>query len=294
MASVCGGSLALMDAGVPISAPVAGVAVGLISVPNTEKPYELMDYRILTDILGIEDYLGDMDFKMAGTKKGITAVQLDTKVPGLPLKVIMEALVQGSDGKNKILNIMAAAISKPREEKKDNWPISEKLEVPVHKLSHFFGFGGYNIKKLRNDTGVQLTNIENGVFSIFAPNAAAMAEAKEVIDKLLTQEKEPQLEFGAIYTAKIVEIREVGVMVTLYPNMKPALVHNSQLDQRKIHHPSALGLEEGQEIQVKFFGRDPASGSMRLSRRVLQSVPSQIVHNYHGSKNLSEAKKPDS
>ncbi|XP_054714086.1 polyribonucleotide nucleotidyltransferase 1, mitochondrial-like isoform X2 [Uloborus diversus] len=293
MASVCGGSLALMDAGVPISLPVAGIAVGLISVPNEEKPYEIEEYKILTDILGLEDYLGDMDFKIAGTKKGITAVQLDVKVPGLPLRIIMEAIQQGADGKSKILSIMNDTISKPREQKKENWPLSEKLVVPMHKLSHFFGFGGHNIKKLRAETGVQLTSIENGVFSVFAPNAAAMSEAKEIIDQLLTEERAPELEFGAIYKAKIVELRENGVMVTLYPSMKPTLLHNSQLDQRKISHPSALGLEIDQEIQVKYFGRDPASGNMRLSRKVLQAIPSQIVRNLVGE-NVSKVESTNS
>ncbi|GFS96598.1 polyribonucleotide nucleotidyltransferase 1, mitochondrial [Trichonephila clavipes] len=279
MASVCGGSLALMDAGVSISTPVAGIAMGLVSVSNPEKSYEITDYRILSDILGLEDYLGDMDFKIAGSKKGITAVQLDVKVPGLPLRVIMEAIQQGSEGKNKILSIMNETISKPSE-KKDNWPVSEKLEVPAHKVSQFFGLGGSNIKKLRAETGVQLTTIENNIFSVFAPNSEAMAEAKEIIDKLLLEENAPELVFGAIYTAKIVEIRDIGVMVTLYPNMKPALLHNSQLDQRKIQHPSALNLEIGQEIQVKYFGRDPASGQMRISRKALQSIPSSFVHNF--------------
>ncbi|GFY39604.1 polyribonucleotide nucleotidyltransferase 1, mitochondrial [Trichonephila inaurata madagascariensis] len=279
MASVCGGSLALMDAGVSISTPVAGIAMGLISVSNPQKSYEITDYRILSDILGLEDYLGDMDFKIAGSKKGITAVQLDVKVPGLPLRVIMEAIQQGSEGKNKILSIMNETISKPSE-KKDNWPVSEKLEVPAHKVSQFFGLGGSNIKKLRAETGVQLTTIENNIFSVFAPNSEAMAEAKEIIDKLLLEENAPELVFGAIYTAKIVEIRDIGVMVTLYPNMKPALLHNSQLDQRKIQHPSALNLEIGQEIQVKYFGRDPASGQMRISRKALQSIPSSFVYNF--------------
>ncbi|KAG8197081.1 hypothetical protein JTE90_004347 [Oedothorax gibbosus] len=280
MASVCGGSLALMDAGVPISTPVAGVAMGLISVPDEDKPYKISDYRILTDILGLEDYMGDMDFKIAGSKKGITAAQLDIKIAGLPLPIIMEAIKQGADAKSKILSIMNATISKPRETKKDCWPVSEKLEVPMHKLSHFYGFSGVNIKKLRAETGVQITSMENGVFSVFAPNSEAMAEAKEVIDKLLTEEKAPDLEFGGIYTAKIVELRDSGVMVTLYPSMKATLLHNTQLDQRKIHHPSALGLEVGQEIKVKYLGRDPATGSMRLSRKVLLSIPSQLVKNF--------------
>lgn len=114
--------------------------------------------------------------------------------------------------------------------------------------------------------------MDDTYFSLFAPNQTAMDEAKEIIDEILTSQREPTLEFGAIYTAKIVEIRDIGVMVTLYPNMNPVLLHNSQLDQRKVNHPSALGLEVGQDLHVKYFGRDPASGTMRLSRKVLQTT----------------------
>ncbi|KAH7972249.1 hypothetical protein HPB52_009899 [Rhipicephalus sanguineus] len=386
MASVCGGSLALMDAGVPVSAAAAGVAIGLVTLPDPERSYELADYRLLTDILGIEDYLGDMDFKMAGTKKGITALQADIKIPGLPLKVVMEAIQQATGGfvsidptfdcvhlagaglhadlatilpawlllrprlgvvvvlgletappmtastgsgsvhlagaglhadlatilpawlllrprlgvvvvlgletappmtastgsgkgKSEILKIMNDVISKPRTQKKDNWPVSERLEVPVHQRARFVGLGGHNVKKLTAETGVQLSAIDDTCFEMFAPNQDAMNEAKEMVEQFLKEEREPTLEFGAVYTAKIVEIRESGVMVTLYPTMTPTLLHNSQLDQRKVSHPSALGLEEGQEITVKYFGRDPVSGKMRLSRKVLQTPPSSVIRN---------------
>ncbi|CAH1972509.1 unnamed protein product [Acanthoscelides obtectus] len=265
MATVCGGSLALMDAGVPIISPTAGVAIGL------EKDIE--NYQILTDILGIEDYMGDMDFKVAGTRKGITALQADIKIPGLPLKIVMESLQQAVDAKSSIINIMHECIDKPREQKKENWPVCEKLEVEAHKRARLLGVGGYNLKKLYAETGVQVSQADDTAFQIFAPSQHAMDEAKEIIEKLLATEKAPELEFGGIYKATVVEIRDIGVMVTLYPGMPPALLHNSQLDQRKIAHPSALGLEVGQEIQVKYFGRDPVSGLMRLSRKVLQAMP---------------------
>lgn len=276
MASVCGGSLALMDAGVPIAAPAAGVAIGLVSRPSTEKPDEL-DYRILTDILGIEDYLGDMDFKIAGTKKGITALQADIKLPGIPLKIVMEAITAGVEAKSKIIGIMNREINQPRL-KKENWPVSEALDIPAHQRGKFVGAGGINLRRLMAETGAQVSSDEEGNFTIFAPNQDAMAEGKEFISKLLEASSEPTLEFGCIYTAKIVEVRESGVMVTLYNNMHPALLHNSQLDHRKVSHPSALGLEVGQEIQVKYFGRDPVSGVMRLSRKVIQG-PSTVVRN---------------
>ncbi|CAG2057089.1 unnamed protein product [Timema podura] len=286
MASVCGGSLALMDAGVPISSAAAGVAIGLISCYPGNDTKHLEDYKILTDILGIEDYMGDMDFKLAGTKKGITALQADVKIPGVPLKVIMEAVQQGTDAKSAIIDIMNDTISNPRKQHKENWPIIEKLDVPAHKRSKFIGPGGSNLRRLMVETGVQIrrefenglfgncvfvgdsgygctnylitplevvatteeslfqegqvSQLEDNIFSVFAPNNSAMDEAKEMIEEFLTTEREPELEFGGIYTAKIVEVRDIGVMVTLYPSMVPALLHNTQLDQRKFQYNSKV------------------------------------------------------
>ncbi|XP_058790116.1 polyribonucleotide nucleotidyltransferase 1, mitochondrial [Phymastichus coffea] len=271
MASVCGGSLALMDAGIPVTTPAAGVAIGLVTKYEKDTRH-LVDYRILTDILGLEDYLGDMDFKVAGTRKGITALQADIKVSGLPLKIIMESLDRANEAKNKIINIMNQVIATPRIEKKDNMPITEVIDVPVHLRGKLLGVGGSNVKKIFLQTGVHINHDENTRFVLFAPNQTAMNEARETIDEILKQDREPKLEFGGIYTATIVEIRDVGVMVILYPNMPPALLHNSQLDQRQVTHASALNMEVGQEIQVKYFGRDPASGAMRLSRKVLQTT----------------------
>ncbi|KAK4884450.1 hypothetical protein RN001_000721 [Aquatica leii] len=272
MASVCGGSLALMDAGVSVSAPAAGVAIGLVSRYNDNDTKHIEQYQLLTDILGIEDYMGDMDFKLAGTKKGITALQADIKLPGLPLKIIMEAVLKATEAKAKILEIMQECIDKPRISKKDNWPVVDKLQVEAHKRSRLIGVGGINLKKLLYETGVQVSQVDDNNFTIFAPSQQAMDEAQEIISKLLNAERAPDLEFGGIYTATIVELRDIGVMVTLYPDMPPALLHNSQLDQRKVSHPSALGVEVGQQMQVKYFGRDPVSGLMRLSRKVLQSA----------------------
>uniref|UniRef100_A0A5G2R6M2 Polyribonucleotide nucleotidyltransferase 1, mitochondrial n=1 Tax=Sus scrofa TaxID=9823 RepID=A0A5G2R6M2_PIG len=248
MASACGGSLALMDAGVPISSAVAGVAIGLVTKNNPDKG-EIEDYRLLTDILGIEDYHGDMDFKIAGTAKGITALQADIKLPGIPIKIVMEAIQQAS----------------------------ETVQVPLSKRAKFVGPGGYHLKKLQAETGVTISQVDEETFSIFAPTPSAMHEAKDFITEICKDDQEQQLEFGAVYTATITEIRDTGVMVKLYPNMTAVLLHNTQLDQRKIKHPTALGLEVGQEIQVKYFGRDPADGRMRLSRKVLQSPATTIV-----------------
>ncbi|XP_076756679.1 polyribonucleotide nucleotidyltransferase 1 isoform X2 [Xylocopa sonorina] len=269
MASICAGSLALMDAGVPISAAVAGVAMGLIyNSDNIESEEE--NYKILTDISGIEDHLGDMDFKIAGTKKGFTAFQADVKVPGVPLKVIMESIQSASLAKSRIINIMNEVLSAPKIDAKENKPVLDTIEVPMHQRGKFLGIGGSNLKKILYETGVNIYSENDIVFSIFAPNQSAMDAAKNMIDEILQTNVEPTLTFGDIYTAKITEIRETGVMVTLYPTMVPTLLPNSQLDQRKIHHPSALELNVGDEIKVKYFGRDPVSGRIRLSRKVLQ------------------------
>ncbi|CAH2094799.1 unnamed protein product [Euphydryas editha] len=274
MASVCGGSLALLDAGVALSAPAAGVAVGLVS---RSEGGHIQDYRLLTDLLGIEDYMGDMDFKVAGTKKGITALQADVKLPGLPLKIVMESVQKACDAKSKIIDIMNQCIDKPRQGRKENMPVMEEMEVEAHKRAKLLGIGGSNLKKLYLETGVQISPIDETRYSVFAPSQAAMDEAKARVSAALNTERTPELEFGAIYTAKVVEVRDIGVLVTLYSGMSPALVHNTQLDHRKIMHPSVLGLDVGSEIQVKYFGRDPVSGQLRLSRKVLTSPPPGIV-----------------
>nr|XP_023683906.1 polyribonucleotide nucleotidyltransferase 1, mitochondrial [Paramormyrops kingsleyae] len=289
MASVCGGSLALMDAGVPISAPVAGVAVGLVSKANLEKPTEIQDYRLLTDILGIEDYNGDMDFKMAGTNKGITALQADVKIPGLPLKIVMEAIQQATVAKREILTIMHKTIAKPRASRKDNGPAVETVRVPISRRARFVGPGGYNLRRLQAETGVTISQVDEETFSVFAPTPGAMSEAQEFITEVCKDDQEQQLEFGAIYTATITEIRDIGVMVKLYPNMTAVLLHNSQLDHKRIKHPSALGLEVGQQIQVKYFGRDPTDGRMRLSRKVLQSPAVTVVKSLSDKHSISMA-----
>ncbi|EZA54837.1 Polyribonucleotide nucleotidyltransferase 1, mitochondrial [Ooceraea biroi] len=155
MATVCGGSLALLDASIPILSPVAGVAMGLITKYN-ESNTDIEEYKILTDLLGIEDYLGDMDFKIAGTKRGFTAFQADVKIPGIPLKIIMECINQATDAKTEIIKIMNKVIQTPRQTKKDKMPVVEKLEVPIHQRGKFLGIGGTNLKKIFLETGVHV------------------------------------------------------------------------------------------------------------------------------------------
>ncbi|CAG5004092.1 unnamed protein product [Parnassius apollo] len=274
MAAVCGGTLALLDAGVALSAPAAGVAVGLVS---RHQDGALVDYRLLTDLLGIEDYMGDMDFKVAGTKKGINALQADVKIPGLPLKVVMESVQKACDAKSRIIDIMNQCIDKPRQGKKENMPVTEELEVEVHNRSKLLGVAGINLKRLYIETGVQVSPIDETKYSVFAPSSAAMEEARARIAGWLQSSRTLELEFGAVYRARVLELRDAGVLVAIHPALPPALVHNSQLDHRKIQHPSVLGLAVGSEINVKYFGRDPVSGQMRLSRKVLTSPPPGIV-----------------
>uniref|UniRef100_A0A3Q3BFP4 Polynucleotide phosphorylase 1 n=1 Tax=Kryptolebias marmoratus TaxID=37003 RepID=A0A3Q3BFP4_KRYMA len=267
---ICDTTYTLVFPGVPISSAVAGVAIGLISKANSENPSEMEDYRLLTDILGIEDYLGDMDFKLAGTNKGITALQADVKIPGLPLKVVMEAIQQATVAKREILGIMNKCIAKPRESKKENGPVVENVRVPVSRRARFVGPGGYNLRKLQAQTGVTISQVDEETFSVFAPTPGAMNEAQDFIKEICKDDQEQQLEFGAVYTATITEIRDIGVMVKLYPNMSPVLLHNSQLD-----HKYAPVVIVGRH--VKYFGRDPTDGRMRLSRKVLLSPAATLV-----------------
>ncbi|KAM6366504.1 polyribonucleotide nucleotidyltransferase 1, mitochondrial isoform 3-T5 [Alca torda] len=252
MASACGGSLALMDAGVPVSSAVAGVAIGLITKSNLEKG-DIEDYRLLTDIL------------------------VDLKLPGIPIKIVMEAIQQATTAKREILQIMNQTLAKPRPNRKESGPVVETIHVPLSKRLRFVGPGAYNLKKLQAQTGVTVSQLDEETYSVFAPTPSAMHEAREFIREICKDDQEVSLEFGAVYTATITEIRDSGVMVKLYPNMTPVLLHNSQLDQRKVKHPSALGLEVGQEIQVKYFGRDPTDGRMRLSRKILQSPATAVL-----------------
>lgn len=289
MATVCAGSMALMDAGVPITAPAAGVAMGLVTKYQEDDTKHIEDYKILTDQLGIEDYMGDMDMKVAGTKKGVTSIQTDIKIPGLPLKIVNESLLKAMEAKSRIIDIMSECINAPRLGKKSSWPVSEKMTIEPHQRNKIIGPGGMHVKQIFLETGVQLNQLDEASFELFAPSQSAMDEAKEMIEKLKEKERVPELDFGGIYTAKIVELRDIGVMVSLYPSMPPALLHNSQLDQRKVAHPSALGLAVGQEIPVKYFGRDPVSGLMRLSRKVLQAPASAIVRNLDRSNTASSS-----
>ena len=268
MASICGGSLALLHAGVPIKRPAAGVAMGLFS--STDDPDAS---AVLTDISGIEDYFGDMDFKIGGTRNGLTALQLDLKIPGLAPALFNQALEKASLAHATFLDIMGEVISSPRDTSdSETMPVTSALSVPAGRVAQVLGVGGANLKRLTAETGVQVSSVGDGSFQLFAPNAAAMEEAQERLASLM-EDSEPELEFGAIYTGTIVELRESGVMLRIGGSRaRPHFIHNSQLDSRKVAHPSALGLSKGSELSVKCFGREPVSGRLRLSRKALLSI----------------------
>ena len=272
--------MALLDAGVPLADIVSGVAMGLVTRDQ--------QHSVLTDIMGMEDYMGDMDFKFAATKHGVCAIQADVKIAGISLDIIKESVEKGMEANHSILDIMGQCIKTPRASKAC-WPVSKQLQIPVHKRGKFLGPGGLNIKKITGETGVQIHAEDEGGWTMFAPSSEAMAEADNMLETILSEEKVPELEFGAIYTGKIVEMMERGVMLELHPGMEPMMCTNSQLDARKVAHPSALGLQLGQEIQVKYYGRDPVSGQIcqltkhyykrkllsghvRLSRKVLTTA----------------------
>ncbi|XP_075680844.1 polyribonucleotide nucleotidyltransferase 1 isoform X1 [Dermatophagoides pteronyssinus] len=278
MASVCAGSLALLDAGIEISSPASGVAIGLLKPPKNENNEE-QENIILTDISGLEDYFGEMDFKIAGTRKAFTALQLDCKLEeGLSFKILYEAIQKSNQARSHILNIMNDVIMEPRKKSKETMPMVEQIQVPINKRSKFLGVGWSKAKKLMAETGVSINQDLEDIdkFTIFAPNEAAMNEAKEWIEKVLREPNIPELEFGAIYQCKVVEIKDNGIMIQLHPAMKPVFLHLSQLDLRKIDHPSALDIDVGSQISVKYFGRDPVSGQIRVSRKVLQALESQV------------------
>lgn len=183
---------------------------------------------------GIEDYLGDMDMKIASTREGLTAIQADIKTQGLPMKVIQEAIEQSIRSKNQILDIMEKCIRVPRQARKECWPVTRELKIDPNQRSQLFGPGGMNVKRIFLETGAHLTETEPSVFNIFAPSPMALSEAESLIKELLASKTVPNLEFGGIYVAKIVEMKENGVMVTLYDGMKPTLIHVAQLDSRRV------------------------------------------------------------
>jgi polyribonucleotide nucleotidyltransferase len=275
MASVCGGCLALMDAGVKIKKPVAGVAMGLIT--DEERPNER--YAILTDILGDEDHLGDMDFKVTGTADGITATQMDIKVDGLSYEVLEKALEQARQGRMHIMGEMLKTISEPREDYKPFVPRIVQIRVAAEFIGAIIGKGGETIQKIQKETGAVInideepipgTNLTEGVVDIASADKDAMQKALDWI-KGICAVPEP----GTVYHGKVVSILEFGAFIEILPG-KEGLLHVSEIAWTKTDKVEDV-LKVGDEVDVKLLEIDAKTGKMRLSMRALQEKPEGYV-----------------
>ena len=275
MASVCGGCLALMDAGVKITKPVAGVAMGLIT--DAERPNER--YAILTDILGDEDHLGDMDFKVTGTRDGITATQMDIKVDGLSYEVLEKALEQARQGRMHIMGEMLKTISEPREDYKPFVPRIEQIRIPAEFIGAVIGKGGETIQKIQKETGTTITidevpipgtNLTEGVVDVASADKEAMQKALEWIKGICAVP-----EAGQVYHGRVVSILEFGAFIEILPG-KEGLLHVSEIAWTKTDKVEDV-LSVGDEVDVKLLEIDAKTGKMRLSMRALQEKPEGYV-----------------
>jgi polyribonucleotide nucleotidyltransferase len=261
MATVCGSSLSLMDAGVPVKAPVAGIAMGLI-VEDGES-------IVLSDILGDEDHLGDMDFKVAGTSEGVTAIQMDIKVRGISKEIMRKVLDQAREGRFHILSKMNETISEPRKDLSRHAPRIVSIQVKQEKIRDVIGPGGKNIRAIVDQTGVKVDVEDSGLVKLASPNYESIEKAIYMI-KRLTQE----VEVGALYTGKVVRILGFGAIVELFPGTD-GLVHISQLAEGHVKEVSDV-LKEGDEVLVKVIDIDP-QGRIRLSRKAALRETKQSV-----------------
>jgi polyribonucleotide nucleotidyltransferase len=263
MATVCAGTLALFDAGIKLRKPVSGIAMGLITDKDTKK------YAVLSDILGDEDHLGDMDFKVTGTRDGITATQMDIKVEGLSFEILTKALHQAKAGRLHILDIMTSVIAEPRPELKPHAPRIEMLTIPKELIGALIGPGGKVIQEIQRTTGATIIVEEvdgHGDVNIFGENAQVIKAALDWVKKIVTIP-----EIGQVYKGKVKTIVQFGAFVEILPN-KDGLVHISEIEWRKIDKVEDV-LKEGQEIEVKIIDIDPKTGKIKLSRKELLPRP---------------------
>ncbi len=251
MASTCGSTLALMDAGVPIERPVSGVAMGLIKEGD--------DVVILTDIQGLEDFLGDMDFKVCGTEKGITALQMDNKAKGLSLDILSRALKQAREGRAYILNAMLETIDSPREQLRDTAPRIETIHIPQDKIRDVIGTGGKVVRGIQDDTGATIEILEDGTIHIAAVEGPAGEAAKAAILAIV---KEPEV--GEIYDGEVVGIKDFGAFVRLTPN-KDGLLHISRVANGRVANVEDV-LSMGDVVKVQVLEVDPKTGKISLDR----------------------------
>ena len=263
MATVCGGSLSMMDAGVPLKSAVAGVAMGLI--------LEGKEYAVLTDILGDEDHLGDMDFKVAGTSEGITSLQMDIKVAGITPEIMEKALEQAKEGRLHILNEMSKSISKPGDFSKYA-PKIETLKIATDKIREVIGSGGKMIREIVEVSGAKVDINDEGIIKIASNDSENINKALELIKSIVD---EPEV--GKIYNGKIVKLMEFGAFVNFF-GKKDGLVHVSQISTERVAHPKDL-LKEGQEVKVKLIGFDDR-GKVRLSMKTVdQKTGKEVTQN---------------
>lgn len=252
MATVCAGCLALMEGGVPISAPVAGIAMGLVQEGD--------EVAILSDILGLEDHLGDMDFKVAGTTEGVTALQMDIKMKGIDFDILKKALAQAKEGREFILGKMAEALEGPREDLKPHAPRIKILHIPVDKIGELIGPGGKHIKNIIEVSGCKVDIEDDGSVYIASNEGPAMQKA---VDMIRARTAEPEV--GEMYTGKVVRVTNFGAFVEILPG-KDGLVHISELDFGRVGKVEDV-CREGDTITVKVIGVDPVNGKIRLSRK---------------------------
>ena len=268
MATVCAGTLALMDAGVPMKKPVSGIAMGLIKNPGEEK------YAVLSDILGDEDHLGDMDFKTTGTRDGLTATQMDIKCDGLSFDILEKALMQAKAGREHILKCITDTIAEPRPELKPHVPRIEAFEIPKEFIGAVIGPGGKIIQQMQEDTGATITiDEEDGVgkIQVSGPN-------KESIDAAIAKIKAIVAipEVGEVYEGTVRSIMPYGCFVEFMPG-KDGLLHISEIDWKRLETVEEAGIKEGDKIQVKLLEIDPKTGKFKLSHRVLVEKPADYV-----------------
>ncbi len=254
MASVCGGSLAMMDAGVPMHAPVAGVAMGLIKEGD--------EIAILTDILGVEDHLGDMDFKVTGTEQGITAFQLDTKITGLTREIMRQALEDARNARLHILGIMNEALPAARPELSQYAPKISTIQIPTTKIGELIGPGGKNIKRIQEETGANVEVHDDGIVFVSSPDQAA---GQACIDLIAGMMASPEV--GKTYNGKVKRITDFGAFVEILPN-KEGLLHISEVDHKRIAKVDDV-IQEGEMVDVVVLEVDQAKGRIRLSRKAL-------------------------
>ncbi|NVO56181.1 polyribonucleotide nucleotidyltransferase [Rhodobacteraceae bacterium B1Z28] len=261
MASVCGGSLSMMDAGVPLKSAVAGVAMGLILEDDGE-------YAILSDILGDEDHLGDMDFKVAGTENGITSLQMDIKVAGITPEIMEKALAQAKDGRMHILGEMGKALSETNEFSV-HAPRIETMNIPTDKIREVIGSGGKVIREIVEVSGAKVDINDDGVIKIASPDGESIKKAYEMIHSIVAEPEE-----GQVYTGKVVKIVDFGAFVNFF-GKRDGLVHVSQIENRRLNHPSDV-LKEGQEVKVKLLGFDDR-GKVRLSMKMIDQETGEEI-----------------